>query len=133
MAYQLSEDQITEFKEAFCMIDKDSDGHITIEELTRVFESMEGHPTKEEVRDMISEVNFDENGAIDFNEFLNVMGRKVQGNVADELKEAFKVFDRDQDGYISANEVNFLMLLVCLHSANEVNFLMLLVCLDSME
>lgn len=24
----------------------------------------------------------------------------------DELKEAFKVFDRDQDGYISAREVN---------------------------
>lgn len=26
--------------------------------------------------------------------------------MADELKEAFKVFDRDQDGFISANEVN---------------------------
>lgn len=27
--------------------------------------------------------------------------------MAEELKEAFKVFDRDQDGFISAIEVNF--------------------------
>lgn len=26
--------------------------------------------------------------------------------MSDELKEAFRVFDRDQDGYISAREVN---------------------------
>lgn len=29
-----------------------------------------------------------------------------QENVSEELKEAFKVFDRDQDGFISAAEVN---------------------------
>lgn len=29
-----------------------------------------------------------------------------QVNVSEELKEAFKVFDRDQDGFISAAEVN---------------------------
>lgn len=33
-----------------------------------------------------------------------------QDNVSEELKEAFKVFDRDQDGYICANEVNILFL-----------------------
>lgn len=38
---------------------------------------------------------------IDF-DLYNVL---FQETVADELKEAFKVFDRDQDGYISAIEV----------------------------
>lgn len=33
----------------------------------------------------------------------------MQENVTEELKEAFKVFDRNQDGYISANEVNILI------------------------
>lgn len=28
--------------------------------------------------------------------------------MTDELKEAFKVFDRDQDGFISANEVSLI-------------------------
>jgi len=32
----------------------------------------------------------------------------LQGNVTEELKEAFKVFDRNQDGYISASEVNII-------------------------
>lgn len=27
----------------------------------------------------------------------------------EELREAFKVFDKDQNGYISANEVNFFL------------------------
>ena len=34
-------------------------------------------------------------------------GWVLQDNVTEELKEAFKVFDRDQDGYISAFEVKF--------------------------
>jgi Ca2+-binding EF-hand superfamily protein len=32
----------------------------------------------------------------------------LQENVTEELKEAFKVFDRNQDGYISANEVKII-------------------------
>ncbi|XP_023534263.1 calmodulin-like protein 8 isoform X2 [Cucurbita pepo subsp. pepo] len=100
----LTEDQIADFREAFCLIDKDADGFITVEELAAVIQSLDGHPTKNEVRDMICEVDVDANGTIDFDEFLNVMARKVKGNVTEELKEAFKVFDRDQDGYISAFE-----------------------------
>jgi hypothetical protein len=32
----------------------------------------------------------------------------LQENVTEELKEAFKVFDRNQDGYISSSEVNII-------------------------
>ncbi|KAJ0052833.1 hypothetical protein Pint_03236 [Pistacia integerrima] len=110
MADSLTEQQIAEFQEAFCMIDKDSDGFITMEELAAVIQSLEGNPTKQEVREMISEVDFDGNGNIDIEEFLNIMGRKMKDNVAEELKEAFKVFDRDQDGYISANELRNVMM-----------------------
>ncbi|KAH9729635.1 calmodulin [Citrus sinensis] len=107
MADALTEDQIAEFQEAFCMIDKDSDGLITMKDLATVIQSAQDeHPRKEEVQEMISEVDFDGNGSIDFLEFLTIMGRKMKENVSEELKEAFKVFDRDQDGFISAAEVN---------------------------
>ena len=33
--------------------------------------------------------------------------KNQETDAEDELKEAFKVFDKDQNGYISANEVNF--------------------------
>ncbi|PON54423.1 Parvalbumin [Parasponia andersonii] len=105
MADALTENQIAEFREAFSLIDRDSDGFVTMEELTGIILSLDEHPSKDEIGDMINEVDFDGNGTIDFDEFLNIMTRKMKEKVAEELKEAFKVFDRNQDGYISANEV----------------------------
>ncbi|KAF5738871.1 calmodulin-like protein 11 [Tripterygium wilfordii] len=105
MGDAFTEEQIVEFREAFCLIDKDSDGCITMTELATAIESLHGHATKDEIQEMINEVDFDGNGTIDFEEFLGVMAGKVKDNFAEELKEAFKVFDRDQDGYISASEV----------------------------
>ncbi|KAJ8899436.1 hypothetical protein K2173_018410 [Erythroxylum novogranatense] len=88
----------------------DSDGLVTVEELATVMQSLDGHPTKEEIRDKMSKVAVDGNGTLDFEEFLNIVGRKLKENVTEELKEAFKVFDRNQDGFISANELRQVMI-----------------------
>ncbi|KAL2320995.1 hypothetical protein Fmac_029964 [Flemingia macrophylla] len=110
MAGALTQDQIAEFYEAFCLIDKNFDGYITADELAAIIRSLEGNPTKEEIQNMIGEVDVDGNGNIAFEEFLNIiMGRKKKESLAEELKEAFKVFDRDQDGYISASELRLVM------------------------
>ncbi|ESR46185.1 hypothetical protein CICLE_v10003695mg [Citrus x clementina] len=107
----LPEDQIAEFQEAFCMLDRDGDGCITIEELAVAIKSLDQNPTEEELRNMISEVDVNGNGTIEFGEFLNLMARKMKENEAqEELKEAFKVFDKDQDGYISPNELRHVMM-----------------------
>ncbi|KAL6142821.1 hypothetical protein ACLB2K_061097 [Fragaria x ananassa] len=111
MGEVLSEEQIAEFQEAFCLFDKDGDGCITIEELATAIKSVDQNPTAEELQSMIYEVDIDGNGTIEFGEFLNVMVRKMKENDADEeLKEAFKVFDKDQDGYISPNELRNVMI-----------------------
>ncbi|XP_004302046.1 PREDICTED: calmodulin-like protein 11 [Fragaria vesca subsp. vesca] len=111
MGEVLSEEQIAEFQEAFCLFDKDGDGCITIEELATAIKSVDQNPTAEELQSMINEVDIDGNGTIEFGEFLNVMVRKMKENDADEeLKEAFKVFDKDQDGYISPNELRNVMI-----------------------
>ncbi|RWR87959.1 calmodulin-like protein 8 [Cinnamomum micranthum f. kanehirae] len=111
MADVLTEDQITEFQEAFCLFDKDGDGCITIEELATVIRSLGQNPSSEELHDMISEVDVDGNGTIEFAEFLNLMARKMKETDAEEeLKEAFKVFDKDQNGYISASELRHVMI-----------------------
>ncbi|KAF3456922.1 hypothetical protein FNV43_RR01576 [Rhamnella rubrinervis] len=107
----LSEEQIVEFKEAFCLFDKDGDGCITIEELATVIRSLDQNPTEEELQDMINEVDADGNGTIEFAEFLNLMAKKMKETDAEEeLREAFKVFDKDQNGYISANELRHVMI-----------------------
>ncbi|KAH9687927.1 calmodulin-like protein 11 [Citrus sinensis] len=107
----LPEDQIAEFQEAFSMLDKDGDGCITFEELASAIKSLDQNPTEEELRNMINEVDLDGNGTIEFLEFLKLMATKMKENEAqEELKEAFKVFDKDQDGYISPNELRHVMM-----------------------
>ena len=59
---------------------------------------------------MINEVDADGNGTIDFPEFLSLMARKMKDtDTEEELIEAFKVFDRDGNGFISAVELRHVM------------------------
>lgn len=99
------------------------DGCITLEELDTVVRSLGQTPTREELAEMIRDVDVDGNGTIEFAEFLALMARKASrggenggggddsGDAADEeLREAFKVFDKDQDGLISAAELRHVMI-----------------------
>ncbi|XP_049858982.1 calmodulin-like isoform X2 [Schistocerca gregaria] len=108
--YGLTEDQVAEFKEAFMLFDKDEDGTITMAELGVVMRSLGQRPTETELRDMVNEVDQDGNGTIEFNEFLQMMSKKMKGAEGeDELREAFKVFDKNNDGLISNSELRHVM------------------------
>ncbi|XP_061999478.1 uncharacterized protein LOC133716840 [Rosa rugosa] len=110
MVNQLSPDYKSEFKEAFSLFDKDGDGSITTEELGTVMRSLGQNPTEEELQDMINEVDVDGSGTIECQEFLDLMAKKMKGTDFDEqLKEAFRVFDKDQNGFISAAELRHVL------------------------
>ena len=49
-------------------------------------------------------VDTNRNGAIDFNEFIAMMANKLTKS-DDDVVHAFRVFDRDGDGLISAEEL----------------------------
>ena len=51
---------------------------------------------------MISEIDTDGSGVVEFDEFLMLMRRRATDtDIEEEMVEAFKVFDRDGDGLIS--------------------------------
>ena len=108
---ELNEEQIAEFKEAFSLFDKDGDGTITTKELGTVMRSLGQNPTEAELQDMVNEVDIDGNGTIDFPEFLAMMAKKTKGaDSEEEIREAFRVFDKDGNGYISAAELRHVMI-----------------------
>ena len=61
-------------------------------------------------KDMVNEVDKDGTGSIDFPEFLTMMSLKInEENAEEELREAFKVFDGDGNGYIDRKELGLMM------------------------
>ena len=110
MAEQLTEEQMAEFKEIFFLFDKDSEGTITTKELGTLMRSLDQNPTEAELQDMINEVDADGNGTLDFHEFLSLMTMKMKDHdTEEELKEAFRVFNPDGTGLISAAELRQVM------------------------
>lgn len=67
--------QIGEFKEAFSMIDHDSDGFIDKEDLKDMLASLGQNPSEKMIDKMISEAP----GPINFTMFLTMMGEKLSG------------------------------------------------------
>merc|ERR1711971_218601 len=98
--------QNAEFKEAFDEFDTDGSGAISHKELLGVMRAMGQNPTEDELLNMILEVDLDGNGTIEFPEFLELMKQKAtEDDDADTIREAFKIFDRDKDGFISTKEL----------------------------
>ncbi|XP_026450453.1 calmodulin-like [Papaver somniferum] len=100
MAEQFTEDQISEYKEAFTLFDEDGDGYIIAKELSSAMKSTGKNPTEDEIHNMINEVDADKNGAINFTEFLDLMAQKIKDAIKDaqsdedEPNDVFKFLKR---------------------------------------
>lgn len=54
----------------------------------------------------VSFFSFVGNGSIDFEEFVLMMAKKLErSNTEDEIREAFKLFDTDNNGFITVAEL----------------------------
>ncbi|KAJ3297435.1 hypothetical protein HK104_000514 [Borealophlyctis nickersoniae] len=98
------------FHEAFNVFDRDKSGAIDVEELTQVMIGLGIPVSQPEVRSMIARVDLDNTGCVEFDEFLKMMGMiRTQGRqmfgTEEELKEAFRLMDGDDDGYISSSDL----------------------------
>ena len=84
----LTQDEIDGCRDAFLAFDKDRSGTIDVWELRQVLEAMGQKPTEEELFQMISEVDDNMSGSIDFGEFLKVIENQ---------KERAENFDDESD------------------------------------
>jgi calmodulin len=66
------------------------------------FFSLGQNPTEQEILEMINEVDIDGNGQIEFPEFCVMMKRMMKETDSEMIREAFRVFDKDGNGVITA-------------------------------
>ncbi|GIL73151.1 hypothetical protein Vretimale_4744 [Volvox reticuliferus] len=67
-------------------------------------------PTEEEICIMMTEVDKDGSGYVDFEEFVGLMTRQPSPvDPEEDLRKAFRMFDRDGNGQINATELKHIM------------------------
>ena len=76
----LSDEEIEEIREAFNLFDTDGSGTIDPKELRSAMESLGFEAKNQTIYQMIGDVDKDGNGAIDFDEFLELMTAKMVRN-----------------------------------------------------
>merc|ERR1712072_94954 len=88
---QLSDEQLDEIREAFSLFDSDASGMIDIRELKAAMRAL-GF----EVKNVVTDVDNDGNGTIEFAEFLGMMTAKMgEKDSREDIEKVFKLFDDD--------------------------------------
>ena len=102
----ISASDTKDLREVFRAMDKNGDGKLSKDELLEEYTKMMGEAdAREEVERIMKEVDSDNNGFIDYSEFLkgSIDSSKILS--VDNLKLAFQMFDQDGSGTISAAEL----------------------------
>lgn len=106
LSSQYTEEQLDELKEAFAVYDINRDGVISIRELGTVIRQLGQNPTEAEILEMIKWLDKDSSGTLSFDEFAVLMADKMKSaDTEDNIRDAFRVFDVNDNGFISANEL----------------------------
>ncbi|CAN1256597.1 Probable calcium-binding protein CML17 [Linum perenne] len=105
----MEETQIADLREIFRSFDRDSDGSLTQLELGSLLRSLGLNPSPDQLDALIKTADTNSNGTVEFSEFLALVApdlvRKNSAEDEEQLKQLFRMFDRDGNGYITAAEL----------------------------
>merc|ERR1712130_722606 len=101
-AGQLSDEQMDEIREAFNLFDGDQSGAIDVRELKAAMRALGFEVKNEELKKMVSDIDNDGNGTIEFGEFPQMMtGKMGEKDTREDIEKVFKLFDDDNTNKIS--------------------------------
>merc|ERR1711892_1100788 len=98
------------FQDAFQQLDKTKCGTLSTKMLGQLLRFVGENPSDAEVQDLMNEVDAGSVGTFKFPSFLSMMLRKMDEiSAEEEIREAFKVFDSNGDGFINRQELGYVM------------------------
>eukprot|EP00095_Tigriopus_kingsejongensis_P006110 snap_masked-scaffold872_size86337-processed-gene-0.6 protein:Tk06110 transcript:snap_masked-scaffold872_size86337-processed-gene-0.6-mRNA-1 annotation:"troponin isoform 1" len=106
----LETDEIKVLKICFNMFDVKDVAFLSSNDLDDILRAMGFRPSKEELNDILEEIDEDGSGEIEFAEFCQLCAKFLveepdEDTMKAELKEAFRIYDRNANGYITTDQL----------------------------
>jgi calcium-dependent protein kinase len=102
----ISKEETAELKKVFMELDANNDGKLSYQEIVEGYRRMYNSPQPEiEAQKIMSSVDADNNGYISYEEFIRATVDRTKIITDQKLESAFKLFDKNGDGFISAVEI----------------------------
>ncbi|MBD4020199.1 hypothetical protein GUI04_14535, partial [Xanthomonas citri pv. citri] len=121
---------LSDLHHLFQMFDHNGDGKISIQELSKSLESLGIDIPDADLAHMIDHVDTDGDGMVNMDEFTGLYKMILMEEERDEeedLREAFNVFDKNGDGFISVEELQSVMMSLGLRQGRTIEDCQLMV------
>ena len=108
-----SHDEISDLRNIFSLMDRSGHGKISMAEMKHLLNSQSCYPNEAELVEIVAELDFDHDGAINFEDFVTYCSSRRScspGMVKEkEIKHAFDFLDHNGDGFVSVTDVRHVM------------------------
>ncbi|OMH81045.1 Calmodulin [Zancudomyces culisetae] len=104
-----------DYREAFTLFDRTGEGKVPMSSVGTLLRALGQNPTEAEIRDITGDLDPNDGKSIDFDDFLKILlrpgGFKSAATEAtfNEFVQAFQVFDREGNGFISVGELRYVL------------------------
>jgi len=107
----LTEEDLDQMRHAFNEFDLDGNGTISPTELITALRILGGNPSDKDVELIMENFAKDKQNELTFSEFVSLMTKHLKNPQQEEaeLLEAFKIFDKNGDGVVTAEEIKTVM------------------------
>lgn len=111
MSDQLTDEQVALFKKVYYSLTKDEISPMPNVNLGECLRTLGYYPSQADLDELTKEWDQEEMGWLEYESYLNMMAKKVKEPVLTEeaVTSAFKVFDRKENGFVSAEEMKYIL------------------------
>ncbi|XP_033733486.1 troponin C isoform X2 [Pecten maximus] len=108
--FRATEKQVLDAKQAFCNFDKKKEGTVSCKDLGSIFKSLGLLMKDDKIKDWSDEVDEEATGRLNCDQWLELFVRKLKEDMDErELKEAFRVLDKDKKGVIKVDVLRWIL------------------------